>query len=359
MKKILFILFYGLLPGLGGFAFAQSHAGHGSQTYKSPASADVEDWRAANDRVHEAGGWKAYAREIERAQKETTDVKVNAKVLGSDEAFAIALSLEPALRQALSAVSIRDAEQNYLQLTAAERDALTKRAALQAEVLRLYYAAVAAQEKLRYQQQVTETASIAAELAARMRKVGNLNALHQSEEQLSYAETIKALSRAEENALASREALIRRLQLSGSRAEFALADRLPSLPQNLRALTSVEQKLLADSQFPGSKRPTLLKAQSEAREAYGNYQRAYTLAKHYRDEILPIQKRISEEHLLHYNGMIIGVFDLLKDARHNIKAVEGYLEALHAFWNADLNVRARLMTLKEFSADTRRDAWKR
>lgn len=359
MKKILFIFLSGLLPGISGFAFAQPHAGHGAQTYKSAASADVQDWKAANDRVHEAGGWKAYAREIERAQKEPASTKAGTKVLGSDEAFAIALSLDTALRQALTSISIKDADQNYLQLTAAERDALTKRAVLQAEILRLYYAAVAAQEKLRYQQQVTETASIAAELAARMRKVGNLNALHQSEEQLSYAETVKALSRAEENALATREALIRRLQLSGSRAEVALADRLPNLPQNPRALNSIEQKLLADSQFPGSTRPTLLKAQSEAREAHANYQRAYQLAKHYRDEILPLQKRISEEHLLHYNGMIIGVFDLLKDARHNIKAVEGYLEALHAFWNADLNVQARLMTLKEISADTRRNLWTR
>ena len=44
------------------------------------------------------------------------------------------------------------------------------------------------------------------------------------------------------------------------------------------------------------------------------YRTAYDLARHYRDEIVPLRKRISEENLLRYNGMLIGVFELLADA---------------------------------------------
>ena len=35
---------------------------------------------------------------------------------------------------------------------------------------------------------------------------------------------------------------------------------------------------------------------------------------HYRDEVLPLRRVIAEENLLRYNGMLIGVFELLADA---------------------------------------------
>src|SRR5690606_27660179 len=53
---------------------------------------------------------------------------------------------------------------------------------------------------------------------------------------------------------------------------------------------------------------TAVKARSEAREAYGAYRTAFDLAKHYRDEIVPLRKRISDESVLRYNGMLISVF---------------------------------------------------
>jgi len=36
--------------------------------------------------------------------------------------------------------------------------------------------------------------------------------------------------------------------------------------------------------------------------------------RHYRDEIVPLRKRISEENVLRYNGMLIGIFGLLAAA---------------------------------------------
>ena len=60
---------------------------------------------------------------------------------------------------------------------------------------------------------------------------------------------------------------------------------------------------------------TAIDARSEVREAYGAYRTAYDLARHYRDEIVPLRKRISDENVLRYNGMLIGVFELLADAR--------------------------------------------
>ena len=65
-----------------------------------------------------------------------------------------------------------------------------------------------------------------------------------------------------------------------------------------------------------------VEARSEVREAYSAYRTSFDLAKHYRDEIVPLRKRISEENLLRYNGMLISVFELLADSREQVAAVE-------------------------------------
>ena len=55
---------------------------------------------------------------------------------------------------------------------------------------------------------------------------------------------------------------------------------------------------------------------------------------------MPTAKRISDENLLRYNGMLIGVFELLADARSQIASVNSSIEALRDFWlaRADLEM---------------------
>ncbi len=91
-------------------------------------------------------------------------------------------------------------------------------------------------------------------------------------------------------------------------------------------------------------------ARSEVREAYTGYRSSYDIAKHYRDEIVPIKKRISDENLLRYNGMQIGVFDLLADARSQISSVNSYIEALRDFWLAQSDMQMSLIGKPSMSA---------
>ncbi|HKQ30514.1 MAG TPA: TolC family protein [Burkholderiales bacterium] len=86
-----------------------------------------------------------------------------------------------------------------------------------------------------------------------------------------------------------------------------------------------------------------INARSEAREAYVGYRTAYDLAKHYRDEIVPLRKKISEENLLRYNGMLIGVFELLADAREQAASVSNYIESLRDFWIAHNDLDTTLL----------------
>jgi len=81
-----------------------------------------------------------------------------------------------------------------------------------------------------------------------------------------------------------------------------------------------------------------INARSEVREAYAAYRTAYDLARHYRDEIVPLRKRISEEVLLRYNGMLMSVFELLADAREQVASVNAYIESLRDFWLAEADL---------------------
>jgi outer membrane protein TolC len=87
---------------------------------------------------------------------------------------------------------------------------------------------------------------------------------------------------------------------------------------------------------------TAIRARSEVREAYAAYRTTYDLARHYRDEIVPLRKRISDENLMRYNGMLISVFELLADARLQITSVNAYIEAHRDFWLAEANLNLAL-----------------
>ena len=88
---------------------------------------------------------------------------------------------------------------------------------------------------------------------------------------------------------------------------------------------------------------TAINARSQVREAYRGYRVTHDIAKHYRDEVVPLRKRISEENLLRYNGMLIGVFDLLADTRAQILTVTGYVDALRDFWVAEADLQMAMI----------------
>ena len=78
-----------------------------------------------------------------------------------------------------------------------------------------------------------------------------------------------------------------------------------------------------------------IQARSEAREGYGSYRTNFDIARQYRDEIIPARKRISDEVLLRYNGMLSSVFELLADACAQITSINLAIDAQRDFWIAE------------------------
>jgi len=232
-------------------------------------------------------------------------------------------------------------------------------------------------------------------------------------QQAFHADATSQLARAEHQATADRERLVRLLGLSSSRQALKLPERLPDLPtspvdpkdaeqtamdkrldvQMAKRSTEATAKALgltkatrfvnalhvgyANKSETGEERENgyeielelpifdfgsvrtaraeaiysqslqrtaevAVNAQSEVREAYSAYRTAYDLARHNRDEVVPLRKRISDENLLRYNGMLIGVFELLADSREQIRSVADYIESLRDYWIAQTNLQTAL-----------------
>lgn len=83
-------------------------------------------------------------------------------------------------------------------------------------------------------------------------------------------------------------------------------------------------------------------AASEAREAWLGWNTAYAIARRYRDEVLPLRKKINEEMVLRYNGMLASVWELLGETRASMLAVNAGIEAQRDFWLADTDLQLAL-----------------
>lgn len=280
-----------------------------------------------------------------------------------------------------------------------------------------YFTAVAANESVRYLQQVMKAAETSAELARRMVQAGNWSRLDHAREQTFYADATQSFARARLAQDSSREDLMQLMGLWGERTNFQLAERLPDLPPQADELPNVEQtamqsridlqmkreeiealakslKLTRTTRFinvldagptrtldgnrsepyrngyeisfeiplfdAGGARVRKAQAtytqavdritqsaiitRSEVRKAYTRYRTSYDIAKHQRNEIVPLHKLISAENQLRYNGMLISVFDLLADARAQIASVNDSIQSARDFWIAKSDLDASLLS---------------
>ncbi len=309
-------------------------------------------------------------------------------------------------------IAIRRIEQAQLRLTSDVVDQITR-------VRQGWVRAVAAQQTLKYAQQVYESAQASAELAKRMQAVGNFNRMTRAREQAFYADAATRLSTAQHQATASREELVRLLGLDEAQEQaLKLPERLMDLPkqplapeavatqatqsrldirlaqaalddaakaQGLNMVTSftdIELEGRRNTGFDGAEgtrstargweisvrlpifdsgamlrgamnaqtlaaanllESTMRSAGSNLRESYSAYRSAYDVARHYRDEIVPLRKVISEENQLRYNGMLISVFELLADARDQVSTVTAAIDAQQQFWLTDAAIQAAVI----------------
>jgi outer membrane protein, multidrug efflux system len=117
---------------------------------------------------------------------------------------------------------------------------------LAADTRKAWINAVAAQQTALYMADAKLAAEAGGELARRMARVGNWSRLEQAREQVFLADAATQLSRAQQNAFAEREKLIRLMGLWGQQTEFKLAERLPDIPKEPQQINNIEERALRD-----------------------------------------------------------------------------------------------------------------
>ena len=126
---------------------------------------------------------------------------------------------------------------------------------------------------------------------------------------------------------------------STPRKGFELGIRLPIFDWGSAQRDAMNAQSLAAANRYES---TVRGAASQLRESYSAYRTAYDVARHYRDEIVPLRKAMADENTLLYNGMFISVFELLADMRDQISSVTAAIDANQQFWLADAALAASM-----------------
>ncbi len=73
---------------------------------------------------------------------------------------------------------------------------------------------------------------------------------------------------------------------------------------------------------------------SIARQYQNHLEAAKDMARHYREVILPLRERITNETQLQYNAMQVGLLELLRAREQQIEAGRAYIHTLYEYWSA-------------------------
>jgi outer membrane protein TolC len=306
------------------------------------------DWRRANDAV---GAFKRGHADI--LKWEQANLPAEANQIASVQGMAVP-TMDDAVRRAwrvhpsLARVQSRLGPQNVqiietgrwvdldpsLQRRVEDMDELLEVAT---QARKAWVDAVTARQILRHRQTSLEAAQAANELGKRMVTVGNWSRLQQSPVQLAEASARMDLRRAQLAAAQAQSSLIKLLGLAGLETSLVLPDRLPDVPAT--ALTEAElQKSAAaiQGQLPNAEQ---LRNKALARSAINTYLAAHALALDSRDVVLKERVYITEETVLHYNGMLKSVWDLLDETRNQAQATADAISAQRDFWVAEADLQ--------------------
>lgn len=340
-------------------------------------------WPGANQAVDEAGGWKAYLRESQAAQAASQATAFwpdrspahRAKTWRDfsqllDAWINLALASQPGLGRATDALSrLAAADASWLRTSESSRVVLAQGLRVSRPLLEEVITWVYAQEVHDRLLAREDLAEVAWELARRMHAVGNLPLQEEREARLHLVEVRAARQKAEARLLQAHEILAQYVRRAGTTGTTGttVPNRTPvvlplpsvSKPSAAQTMDSAalgrmvavipNDRRLAVSQRamqglteppkvglgPTSPKPyALLQSYAALAQAEQQLRLATDRAQLLVEEGLAVRQVISEEHLLAYNGMLIGTPKLLKDRDEAMAFELEVLEALRDYWLA-------------------------
>jgi hypothetical protein len=206
-----------------------------------------------------------------------------------------------------------------------------------ADARKAWLNAVAARKVLRFREAALTSAEVGEELGQRMVSVGNWSPLQATPFQLARSSARMALQRAQLASLQADGTLLQRLRLIGTDTRLGLPADLPALPDKTLARDTWQQHLAAvQAHVPGM---DAVRNRVASETAFAVYQTAEAMARASRGEVLKLRTFITEETVLHYNGMLKSVWDLLGEVSNQATAEVDAIEAQRDFWLAETDLQ--------------------
>ena len=206
-----------------------------------------------------------------------------------------------------------------------------------AEARKVWLNAVAARKVLRFREAALTSAEAGEELGRRMVSVGNWSPLQATPFQLARSSARMALQRAQLVSMQADGALLQLLRLSGTDTRLGLPADLPALQDKALARDTWQQHLAAvQAHLPGIDG---VRNRVASQTAFAVAQTSHALAQASRDEVLKLRTFITEETVLHYNGMLKSVWDLLGEVSNQATAEVDAIEAQRDFWLAETDLQ--------------------
>lgn len=318
-------------------AFAQPPAPEGQLDWRSAndnvgrferGHIDVLKWESANPATQAAAAAAVPARDfnlpsaddaVRQAWRVHRDLAIPLARIGPDTANAIAagqlLALEPALQRQV--------------------DDLDEVLAVASEARKAWLKAVAAHAVLQHRRNALTAAEAANELGLRMVSTGNWSRLQQTEVQLAQLSAQANLIRAEYAATRAEAQLLAALQLDGVHTAVGVPDQLPPIPDRIIPEDEFTQRLAAlHAHSPGAERR---RSAATAPVVFSAYRAAHAIALASADETT-VRGVVAEETMLHYNGMLKSVWDVLATARAQAEATIAQIGAQRDFLIAEADL---------------------
>ena len=206
-----------------------------------------------------------------------------------------------------------------------------------ADARKAWLNAVAARKVLRFREAALTSAEAGEELGRRMVSVGNWSPLQATPFQLARSAARMALQRAQLASSMADGELLQLLRQSGTDARLGLPADLPALPAEAMGRGAWQQRLAAvQAHLPGI---DAVRNRAASQTAFAVAQTSHAMARMSRGEVLKLRTFITEETVLHYNGMLKSVWDLLTEVGNQAVAEVDAIEAQRDFWLAETDLQ--------------------
>ena len=336
------------LAALRPLALCLSLAPMGALAQSAGAAPELQDWRAANEAVAQFKRGHIDLLKWERNNlpkaAPSANVDPDLALMAPADAARAAWKRHPDLMRVQSRLGAA-ATQLVAEGRLADLDpSLQRRVDDLDELLEVatvarktWIEAVAARKVLRFREAALTSAEAGEELGRRMVSIGNWSPLQATPFQLATATARMELRRAQLAARQAEGALLNLLGLGGQIVVVALPEELPPLPTEAMTREFWAQRLDAvQAHLPGM---TATRNRVASYMAFDVYSASHELTRISRDDVLRLRRYITEETVLHYNGMLKSVWDLLGEVGNQAVAEVDAIDAQRDFWLAEADLQ--------------------